>query len=279
MFIDMHTHVFPDALADRAVAQLIAGAHARGNETKNYIPATEQALLRSMEDNGVDLSVVLPVVTAPKQEDSVLRFAGELAARNQNLISFGGVIPGMTGWKDYLHRMKDEGFLGIKLHPEFQGCFVDSKESIALFKECEALGLLTVLHAGEDIGIQPPVHSTPEALSHVLEEVSGKYIIAAHMGGWNRWDEVEEYLVGSNLYFDTAFVKDFLSKEQYVRIIRSHGAEKILFGSDSPWEMPKDTWAAIKALGLTKEEEDCIAYGNAAKLLNLPVIDKMTLAY
>lgn len=40
---------------------------------------------------------------------------------------------------------------------------------------------------------------------NVLNKVNPKKLVLAHMGGWNLWDEVEEKLVGKNVYFDTGF--------------------------------------------------------------------------
>ena len=83
------------------------------------------------------------------------------------------------------------------------------------------------------------------------------------------WDDVETYLVGRDLWLDTAFVCDDIAPEQYLRIIRNHGAERILFGSDSPWEKPQHTLEGLQALGLTEKELGCIIHGNAAALLDL----------
>ena len=45
-----------------------------------------------MERNGVDFSVVLPIVTRPSQTKSILHFAGELQ-KIPGLIPFGSVHP------------------------------------------------------------------------------------------------------------------------------------------------------------------------------------------
>jgi predicted TIM-barrel fold metal-dependent hydrolase len=70
---------------------------------------------------------------------------------------------------------------------------------------------------------------------------------------------------------DTAFVRLFISPEQMTRIIRSHGASKILFGSDSPWEDPADTLKFLLSLGLTDDELELITHKNAEKLLGSAV--------
>lgn len=64
------------------------------------------------------------------------------------------------------------------------------------------------------------------------------------MGGWKLWDDVEKYLVGTPIYFDTAFTLNFITDEQLLRIIKNHGSEKILHATDSPWES-KVEWQNI----------------------------------
>ena len=83
------------------------------------------------------------------------------------------------------------------------------------------------------------------------------------------WDEVEQYLAGENVYFDTSMASGRIDKDQMVRIIDKHGYDKILFGTDSPWGGQKEDINYIKSLGLSKEEEAAILGKNAKKLLNL----------
>ena len=120
-----------------------------------------------------------------------------------------------------------------------------------------------------DYGVPPPDMCTPLMLKHVLEEVSGKYLIAAHLGSMDMWDDVEKYLVGTDMYFDTAAISDIIDKDQYRRIIKNHGADKILFATDSPWEDVLETLAALNQLGLDEEELEKIKYKNALKILGI----------
>ncbi len=269
MLIDFHMHAFPDAIAERAIESLKQGVrNKRGEDAEAYTDGTLDGLAKSLTDNGVDFGVILPVATKPTQTESINKFAK--IASGKNFVSFAGVFPGQENTDDILTRIKEDGFIGVKIHPEFQRVQVDSPESIAFFKKCEELGLYVTLHAGEDIGVDMPVMSAPKNLKNVLEHVKGDRIIAAHMGGWNLWAEVELYLVGTPVMFDTAFVADFLPREQYFRMIRNHGSEKILFGSDIPWEKPQKTLAAIESLrelGLTDDEFNDITYRNASRIL------------
>ena len=83
------------------------------------------------------------------------------------------------------------------------------------------------------------------------------------------WDEVEEYLVGEDLYFDTSMGTQYYPMEQFLRIVRNHGANKILFATDSPWSDAKQEMDVIRSSGLTKLEQDQIFYQNAQQLLGI----------
>jgi hypothetical protein len=93
--------------------------------------------------------------------------------------------------------------------------------------------------------------------------------VLAHTGGWQQWNQVEELLCGTDVYLDCAFCADYLPAGQFERIVKKHGADKILFASDSPWEDPRRTIEWIESTGLSQDEKERIYAGNAARLLGL----------
>lgn len=114
--------------------------------------------------------------------------------------------------------------------------------------------MYVTLHSGVDFGMEAPQHCTPERLHHVLQEVSGENIIAAHIGSYGYWDDVERYLVGTPVMMDTASVCEDIDPAQYKRIIQNHGADKVMFGTDSPWWTPGEAVAMLESLGLPEED-------------------------
>lgn len=270
MLIDFHAHIFPDAIAEKAIASLKKGLwNKQGADypALTYADGTINGLLKSMEENGVDLSITMPVVTSAKQTDSINNFAQSVMS--DKVISFAGIFPLQDDWETKMEEIKEAGFLGIKLHSEFQQLFLDSERAIAIFKKAHDLDLIVMLHAGEDPGVICPDYSSPKRIAKGLQEAKGVKLIAAHMGGWDSWDEVEEYLVGKDIYFDISMVNDFLSLEQCERIIKNHGSDKVLFGTDSPWQKPSDVVNYLKSMDLTDEDFQKITHKNALKLLGI----------
>ena len=161
MIIDFHTHVFPEKIAARAIESLKNGMiEQHGYAYDSYSDGTVAGLINSMDMEGIDISVMMPIATKSTQVESINRFAGSHAS--ERLIAFGTVHPMQDDWEATLESLAAEGRKGIKLHPEFQSFYIDSPESIRILKKCGELGLMVTFHAGEDIGYPPPVHASPE---------------------------------------------------------------------------------------------------------------------
>lgn len=261
MIIDFHTHAFPDKIAAKAMAVLSANAG-------NVIPfhdGTVPSLKAYVEKSGADKAVMLNIATTPRQQKNVNDFA--IACNQGAVIAFGSVHPDAPDALEELERIKEAGLQGVKLHPEYQSFYVDEDRMLPIYEKIRELGLITVFHAGVDIEYFEPVHCTPQRLAAVLPVFAGVPVVAAHMGGWMLWYEVEKYLVGKDVYFDTAFSYGRMPREHCKRIIRSHGAERILFGSDMPWSGTDLELRFIDSLGLDKEEKAAVLGGNAGRLL------------
>lgn len=276
MIIDMHTHTFPDKIAASALANMEKEIVVKkGYEVKIKVAGTIDALAESNKSSGVDLSVVVPVATKPEQSASINRFAQKTNEMTEStgVFSFGAIHPNNADYKDILNDVKAMGLKGIKLHPDYQRVEFDDDRYLRIMDYAANLGLIIVTHAGEDIGIPEKIHCTPDMILNVFKHIQPEKLVLAHMGGWNMWDEVEEKLVGRNVYFDTAFVFEevppHIATEQFKRIVKNHGAEKILFATDSPWSGQRESIMEIRKLNLKPEEEKMILGENAKILLGL----------
>ena len=260
---DCHVHVFPDAVGPRAVARVSARLH-----TPASYDGTRAGLLRKMAEAGIAGALNAPVATRPDQVASINTWA---AAQNVwPVLSLGSIHPGFPGIADELRRVKELGLRGVKLHPEYQAFSPDESRLDTVWRVCRELGLLVLLHTGNDWFFDPPCHASPAAVARVLRAWPGLTLIAAHFGGFQHWDEVERELVGLPLYLDTSFAAGHAPQEQFLRIARRHGVDRILFGTDAPWQDPPAVRAALLQLPLTPAEQRAILWDNAARLLGLP---------
>lgn len=265
MIIDFHTHIFPDKIAARSIEALsqVSGIKAATDGTLN-------GLLASMDRSGVDLSVIMPVVTKPSQFESVNTFAAKVNEQYAGrLLSFGGVHPDSEDYKAELNRIKELGLPGIKLHPDYQGVMIDDVRYMKIIEYANELDLVILVHAGIDIGLPEPVHCPPDKARKVLDTIKPQKLILAHMGGWKQWDEVYEYLAGEQVYLDTAFSFDYMEQEMFMKLWEKHDKDKILFATDSPWSDARRDMDVVNTLPLTVQEKEAIFSGNAKKLLNM----------
>lgn len=264
MVIDFHTHAFPDTLAERAIASLVKGAKGK------YLPCSDgtvSGLLENMEKFKVDISVVQPVITKVSQTKTLNEWAKSICS--DKLISFGGIYPHTEDYKADIDFVVSLGLKGLKFHPEYQNFEVYSERMLKIYDYALNKGLILLFHAGFDPAFEPPFHSSPRDFAKIANELRGGTIVAAHLGGQKMWDEVAEELAGSDVYLDTSMGFKYYTKEQFLKILKIHGADKILFGSDSPWSSADEEIEALKALPITKEEKDKILYKNAVKILGL----------
>ena len=268
MLIDFHTHVFPDIIAEKTIQilknKIVDGI---GLNIEPETDGTVSSLKENMDRCGVSISINLPIATKPGQLDSIVGFSEKI--KSNRMLSFASIHPDNNNKYEMLKEIKHRGFKGIKLHPDYQGSFIDSKENIEILKICEELELYTIIHAGVDIGYRPPYKAMPDRIKNVLEYVSGNYLILAHLGGFMAWDDVEKYLVGKPVYFDTSMTAGFIENDQFKRIILNHGSDKVLFGSDSPWNNPIRIERIIDSFELDKEQLDNIKWRNASRILGL----------
>lgn len=268
MIIDFHTHIFPKKIAANAIARLECQAN-----IKAATDGTIEGLRNSMKSDNIDYSVVLPVMTKPTQFDSVNQYAADINGTD-GIFSFGGIHPDNNHISEKLNYIKSLGLKGIKLHPDYQGAYIDDERYLAIIKECIRLDLCCVIHAGLDIGFPAPIHCPPDRSCLMLQEVlrdcnKDSKIVLAHVGGHLQWRLVEELLVGQNVYFDLAFCLNQIEPDTLLRIIENHGSDRILYATDSPWSSQRETASFVRSLPLADDDLDNILYKNAMRLLEI----------
>ncbi len=283
MIIDAHTHTFPEKIAAGVIENLQAKA-----ESKAYTKATDAALCDSMKAAGIDCSVLLPVMTNERQVEKLNDIAVKKneSFNETGLFSLGGMHPDYENYAAELKRLKEQGITGIKLHPAYQSVDLDDIRFMRIIEKAAELDLAVVIHAGLDIGIMHHNFSDVNMICTVMKEINPNKFVLAHLGGWKGWDDVESTLAGENVYMDTAFVlgcyeppegmfvpdekRKMLGDEQFVRIVKKHGADRILFATDSPWSDQKVTLDRVRALGFEGEELEAILGGNAKRVFSVP---------
>lgn len=272
MLIDAHVHTFPDDLAARALRKL---ADKTAPQIIPVADGTVSGLLEEMRREQVDYAVVCPIATKPSQFDGILQEAlairdgmrGADAARH--LIPFASIHPDDEARFAHLTQTAESGIRGVKLHPYYQTCVLDTPNMLEYFRCCCDLGLVVQCHCGFDIGFPFDPLCGPERVAHVMREIPNLHFVAAHLGGWRQWGGAIEQLLGKDIYLDTAVLEPHFGDADPLRLLREHPADKLLFATDWPWLGFAKGICFVRSAGLPPETERAILGGNAAKLLGI----------
>lgn len=280
MIIDIHTHTFPEAIVDRALKSLAASS------AMQYTNAgTNAGLKASMDEAGIDYSVILPVVTKPSQSRNINETACKLNETEDRLVSFAGIHPDNEDYKEILDEASKMGLQGVKLHPVFQNADIDDIRYKRIISYASELDMAVIVHGGYDVSFPDKYEVLPSKTLNMIKDVRPHKLILAHMGAWSAWEEFYEYLEvirEHKVYLDTAFSidepnysdatkkkfsNDRLSMELFIKMVRTLGANYICFGTDSPWCEQKKAIDTIRRSGLTDEEIQMILGENANRLV------------
>ena len=264
MLIDMHVHIFPDSIAERALTGL-----AQICKCQYLTDGTVGGTSDKLREWDVDYCAALNIATKPTQQTAVNNWAASV--QNKNIRCFGSVHPDAPDVLSELQRIKRLGLCGVKLHPDYQNFFVDETRMFPIYEAISDLGLPVTFHTGRDPLSPNVVHASPAAVARVTDLFPHMKIIAAHMGGMAMYDEAEELLAGKNIFFDTAMSARLCPPKQFERIINKHGSEHILFASDCPWSRSCDEFDYIEKTGLSSFDKENIYWKNAADLLQLDI--------
>ena len=267
MIIDFHTHFFPDRIAEKTVSLLSAKA-----SIPFYSNGTSTMLLEKMQEAGVSIAINLPVLTNPASFESLNGYASGIneSFNGKGIISFAGIHPDCDDIEGKMAWIKSAGFLGVKLHPDYQATYFDDGKYIEILECAKEHDLIVLTHAGYDVGFpDSPIHCTHDRARRVIEKVGHKKLVLAHLGGVKAMGNVMNTLCGLDVYLDTAFVLRYVGKENFLKILEKHGEDKILFGSDTPWSDIAADVNILRSFGLGEKTEEKIFCENAKKLLGI----------
>ena len=226
---------------------------------------TISGLLRSMDQAGIEKSVICSIATRVEQFQSILDWSQQI--RSSRIIPLPSVHPQDPHLVEHLEVIKELGFIGIKLHPYYQDFFLGEERMTGLYQTLIDCGLLLVVHTGFDIAYPRIRRCDPEQVMMVVDKFPDLKLITTHFGGWDDWQEVRRLLIGKPVYMDLSFSLDYLSRKQARGMLMAHPEEYILFGTDSPWKEQKSCLRQLEELDLPDNLLDKIIWENGDALI------------
>ena len=251
---DVHVHIFPDGIAEKAVTAIGAFYENFNMECDGRL----ETAIRAADAAGITRFCAHSVATTPHQVHSINAFVMDAWRRYPDrIVPFAAMHPGLEDPVGTAEAVIAGGFQGVKLHPEIQGFKIDAPEVLDMIAPFEGR-LPLLVHAGD----YRMDNSSPDRLKRVLRAFPKLTLICAHLGGWTVWRRAARELAGENLYVDTSSALFALRPDEAVRIIRDYGVERVLYGTDYPMWSPVGELRRFDALDLTDGERADILWNN-----------------
>ena len=258
--IDIHTHIYPPAVAHKAAASIREFYQLNTQE----MDGTAETLLKKGDEVGIDRFVILPVAVRPDRTRHINNFILEQVAIQPRFIGFGTIHAAMENIADEAQYIMDQGLKGIKMHPDTQAFAIDDPRLFPAYEQIQGK-IPVIFHMGD----ARYNYSHPAQLKCVLDQFPKLQVIAAHFGGYRMYEEAYEFLYHKDCIFDVSSSMMFMKEGDAERYIRIYGAERMAFGTDYPlWDPVLET-KRFQQLRLTDDEFDQIGHKTVERFLNL----------
>ena len=258
--IDIHTHIYPDAIARKATDSIRDFYQLEGGGMDGSV----QMLRDRGAQAGISQYVVLPVSNAPKRVRHINEFLLEESRKYEDFIGFGTLHAEMEGLMEETQWILDQGLHGIKMHPDSQRFNIDDERLFPVYDLLQDK-IPVMLHMG-DLRYN---FSHPARLRRVMDLFPRLKVIAAHFGGYSMYHTARELLWDTNCVFDISSSLMFMEQGEPERYIQSYGAERCAYGTDYPLWDPVTEVNRFRQLNLTSAQFEQIANKTAKRILKL----------
>jgi predicted TIM-barrel fold metal-dependent hydrolase len=277
VIIDFHTHIFPPWLKESRdeYSKLDPCFSLLYSQPKARI-ATAEELIASMDEAGIDVSVVLNIgwvshELCVKTNDYILDAVSRYPTK---LVGFCAIQP-RAGYAAIaeLERCAKAGAKGIgELRSDVQGFDLTNETTMKPLVEAALKhDLIFLTHSSEPVGHEyfGKGSITPDILYSFITAFPNLKLVCAHWGGglpfYALMPEVAKAL--DNVFFDTAATVFLYKPEIFEYVSHIIGSDKILFGTDYPLMHQNRVIAQIQTSELLEEDKARILGANAQRLL------------
>jgi uncharacterized protein len=166
-----------------------------------------------------------------------------------------------------LRRGFDElGCVVIKLHPTMNDYAVSDPRCAAIWQFAEERGATVLTHTWEG-----DKRCSPEVLGEVAAAHPRAHFLLGHSGGTagGRRDAVRVAKQVSNV--DLELCNSLVTAAEIAWMVGEVGAERVIFGTDSPWLDPRFMLGKVAFADLDDEAARLVMGGNIIRLLDLAV--------
>lgn len=256
---DFHTHVYPEAIADKAVAALN-----KFYEFTCDCVGTYAELERTSREGGCEGFLMLGTATNAHQVEKVNDYVAKCVneGRKNGMLAYGfaAMHQDFGDFEAEVERVRALGLCGVKLHPDIQGVNIDDSRLMPLYAACE--GKMPVyFHIGDNR--EEYRFSEIERLAKIVDKYPGLCVIAAHFGGYSAWENAGLLRDYDKIYYDTSSALEYMSANRAESLVDTLGYDRIMFGTDFPCTDTRRDFERFMKLSLSEAEREAILFNNA----------------
>ena len=230
-----------------------------------------EELIRRMDRCRVDQALVWLTPVYTRQIEASNAYVREaVKAHPDRLLGFGWADPrlGVEKAKDEVRRCIDEyGFFGVKLNGAQNDFFIDDPAiAMPVVEEIAKTGKLVAFHCGSDA--YDKTH--PFRIAKIARRFPQMRILCVHMGGVRVPDLSQAAIELAQEHSNVTLIGSHASARAVLNAVRTLGADRVCFGSDTPFDLMHVALAMYGALldGQVSEQDKAnIMGGNILRLL------------
>ncbi len=237
---------------------------------------TTDELLRRMDRSGVEKAVTW--LQPPYQRGDIDQGNAYVHQAMQQhpdrVIGFGWADPNLgveRAKADVARSIDDYGLFGVKLNGAQNDYFIDDSTLVMpVIEEIAKRGTVLGLHIGADAFDK----THPTRAGHIAAAYPELRILMIHMGGVGHADLTRAAIEVAAEHANITLIGSTVKAKPILTAVKTLGADRVCFGSDTPFELMHVELAKYRALlegEVTEEEQGGVLGGNIARLLALPV--------
>ena len=259
--IDMHAHIYPDKIAERAVDAVgdfyLVGMYGQG---------TSAHLLSSQQRAPITHFVVHSVATKPSGVATINNFIAQQCQQHPEFIGFMAMHQDLENPEAEIERALNLGLRGMKLHPDTQKVDMDDPRLMNIY-EIIAGRLPLIVHTGD----YRTDFSHPRRLKNILHTFPNLVVDAAHYGGWSIPEIGYDLLHDENVFIDVSSSLMYLGNRRAKELVNLWGTERVMFGSDFPMWDPVHEYDTFTSLGFSDDQLEDMLWHNAERFTGVKV--------
>ncbi len=270
MPIDIHAHpVFIDQPSNRWIAiyqpthERFHGGKLRAQSLNEFMNEAKEARIRKV-------CIFLRDSETKTGEKSENEWVANLAKNHSDLfIPFFAVDPnkGKLASREIQDAVSKFGIRGLKIHPYVAEMYPNDKRAYPVYEEAQKLGIPILFHSGPGPVGTAIKWAHPDYFDDVALDFPDLKIILAHFSGPWHMDAHALAWRHKNLYVDISFYPFSFLKSLPWRLFEETISDKILFGTDYPFNNYKQRLNEVDQLPISAETKAKILEENARKAI------------